>query len=104
LRPQTVTVRITFRESDRITPAQLALAQAIAAVASDLSLAAEPDRLQVVQLWVAHAADVAALAAGGRMVDDSHAPDRWTIASPDNHGVDIAGWADDHDGWASVSG
>ena len=36
----------------------------------------------------------AAIAAGGRMVDDSHAPQWWTIASPDNHGVDIAGWTD----------
>jgi 4a-hydroxytetrahydrobiopterin dehydratase len=36
----------------------------------------------------------AALAAGGRMADDSHAPEWWTIASPDNHGVDIAGWTD----------
>lgn len=36
----------------------------------------------------------AAIAAGGRIVDDSHAPQWWTIASPDNHGVDIAGWAD----------
>jgi 4a-hydroxytetrahydrobiopterin dehydratase len=36
----------------------------------------------------------AALAAGGRLVDDSHAPAWWTIASPDNHGVDIASWLD----------
>ncbi|KRA24754.1 hypothetical protein ASD65_10220 [Microbacterium sp. Root61] len=36
----------------------------------------------------------AAIAAGGRIVDDSQAPSWWTIASPDNHGVDIAGWAD----------
>ena len=36
----------------------------------------------------------AAIAAGGRIVDDSAAPKWWTIASPDNHGVDIAGWAD----------
>ena len=36
----------------------------------------------------------AALAAGGRMADDSHAPDYWTLASPDNHGVDIAAWTD----------
>lgn len=36
----------------------------------------------------------AALAAGGRLVDDSHAPRWWTIASPDNHGVDIATWPD----------
>lgn len=33
-------------------------------------------------------------AAGGRLVDDSHAPAWWTPASPDNHGVDIASWTD----------
>jgi pterin-4a-carbinolamine dehydratase len=36
----------------------------------------------------------AALAAGGRLVDDTHAPMWWTMASPDNHGVDIAAWTD----------
>ena len=36
----------------------------------------------------------AALAAGGRLVDDSHAPAWWSLASPDNHGVDIASWPD----------
>jgi 4a-hydroxytetrahydrobiopterin dehydratase len=36
----------------------------------------------------------AALAAGGRLVDDSHAPAWWSLASPDNHGVDIASWTD----------
>ncbi|HWT33179.1 MAG TPA: VOC family protein [Microbacterium sp.] len=36
----------------------------------------------------------AAIAAGGRLVDDSHAPRWWTLASPDNHGVDIAAWPD----------
>lgn len=40
----------------------------------------------------------AALAAGGRLVDDSHAPDWWSLASPDNHGIDIAAWTDDWDG------
>jgi pterin-4a-carbinolamine dehydratase len=39
----------------------------------------------------------AALAAGGRIADDSHAPAWWTLASPDNHGVDIAGWPDTED-------
>lgn len=39
----------------------------------------------------------AALAAGGRLVDDSHAPDWWSLASPDNHGVDIAGWTDSYE-------
>lgn len=36
----------------------------------------------------------AALAAGGRLVDDTHAPAWWSLASPDNHGVDIASWTD----------
>ncbi|ANJ28338.1 VOC family protein [Agromyces aureus] len=36
----------------------------------------------------------AALAVGGRLVDDSHAPDWWSLASPENHGVDIAAWPD----------
>ncbi|MBD7956403.1 VOC family protein [Microbacterium sp. Sa4CUA7] len=36
----------------------------------------------------------AALAAGGRLVDDSNAPAWWSLASPDNHGVDIASWTD----------
>jgi 4a-hydroxytetrahydrobiopterin dehydratase len=39
----------------------------------------------------------AALAAGGRLVDDSHAPAWWSLASPDNHGVDIASWTDTYD-------
>lgn len=39
----------------------------------------------------------AALAAGGRIADDSHAPGYWTLASPDNHGVDIAAWPDFED-------
>lgn len=37
----------------------------------------------------------AALDAGGRMADDSHAPEWWSLASPDNHGVDLAAWTDD---------
>jgi pterin-4a-carbinolamine dehydratase len=39
----------------------------------------------------------AALAAGGRLVDDSHAPAWWSLASPENHGVDIASWTDTYD-------
>jgi 4a-hydroxytetrahydrobiopterin dehydratase len=39
----------------------------------------------------------AALAAGGRLVDDSKAPAWWSLASPDNHGVDIASWTDTYD-------
>jgi 4a-hydroxytetrahydrobiopterin dehydratase len=39
----------------------------------------------------------AALAAGGRLADDSYAPKWWSLASPDNHGVDIASWTDTSD-------
>lgn len=39
----------------------------------------------------------AAIAAGGRLVDDSAAPAYWSLASPDNHGIDIAAWTDTHD-------
>ena len=39
----------------------------------------------------------AALAVGGRLADDSHAPDWWTLASPENHGVDISAWTDTTD-------
>nr|WP_246367274.1 VOC family protein [Microbacterium marinum] len=39
----------------------------------------------------------AAIAAGGRLVDDANAPAWWTLASPDNHGVDIASWTDTYE-------
>ena len=35
----------------------------------------------------------AMLAAGGRLAGRSSAPDWWTLASPDNHGIDIAATA-----------
>lgn len=39
----------------------------------------------------------AALAAGGRLADDSYAPAWWSLASPDNHGLDIASWTDTYE-------
>jgi hypothetical protein len=39
----------------------------------------------------------ATLAKGGRLADDSHVPAWWTLASPDNHGIDLAAWTDDSD-------
>lgn len=39
----------------------------------------------------------AAIDAGGRLVDDANAPAYWSLASPDNHGVDIASWTDTFD-------
>jgi len=46
----------------------------------------------------AEARVAAAIAAGGRLVDESHAPYWWTLASPENHGVDVAAWPDFEDG------
>ena len=46
----------------------------------------------------AEARVAAAVAAGGRVADDTHAPHWWTLASPENHGVDIAAWPDFEDG------
>lgn len=45
----------------------------------------------------AQARVAAAVAAGGRVVDDSHAPQWWILASPENHGLDIAAWPDTED-------
>jgi len=54
-----------------------------------------------VAIWVPHeqaqARIAAALAAGGRLVDDSRAPAWWTIASPENRGIDIAAWTDTYE-------
>ena len=38
-------------------------------------------------------ARIAAIARGGRrMADDSYAPEWWTLADTENHGVDITTW------------
>jgi len=42
----------------------------------------------------AEARVAAALQAGGRLADETHAPLWWTLASPENHKVDIAAWPD----------
>jgi len=39
-----------------------------------------------------HARIDAAVAAGGRIADDSSAPYLWALADPENHGVDITTW------------
>lgn len=39
----------------------------------------------------------AALAAGGRIVSDAHAPAWWTLADPEGNEVDVAPWRDDSD-------
>lgn len=45
----------------------------------------------------AEARVAAALEAGGRLADGTNAPHWWTIASPENHGIDIAAWPDFED-------
>ena len=45
----------------------------------------------------AEAGVAAALEAGGRLADGTHVPHWWTLASPENHGVDIATWPDFED-------
>jgi hypothetical protein len=45
----------------------------------------------------AEARVAAALEAGGRLADGMHVPHWWTLASPENHGVDIAAWPDFED-------
>ena len=36
----------------------------------------------------------AAVAAGGRIVNDAHAPGWWTLADPEGNEVDVAPWPD----------
>jgi 4a-hydroxytetrahydrobiopterin dehydratase len=43
---------------------------------------------------VAEARIAAALAAGGRIVNDEHAPHWWTLADPEGNEVDVAPWPD----------
>ena len=45
----------------------------------------------------AEARVAAALEAGGRLADDTYVRQWWTLASPENHGVDIAAWPDFED-------
>jgi 4a-hydroxytetrahydrobiopterin dehydratase len=42
----------------------------------------------------AHARIQAAVAAGGRIVNDAHAPGWWTLADPEGNEVDVAPWPD----------
>ena len=36
----------------------------------------------------------AAIDAGGRIVNDTHAPEWWTLADPEGNEVDVAPWPD----------
>ena len=59
--------------------------------------APRPQRNRIhIDVWVAHdqaeARVVAALAAGGRLVTDEHAPAWWTLADAEGNEVDVATW------------
>ena len=45
----------------------------------------------------AEARIAAALAAGGHIVNDAHAPRWWTLADAEGNEVDVAPWRDDSD-------
>jgi 4a-hydroxytetrahydrobiopterin dehydratase len=59
--------------------------------------APRPQRNRVhIDVWVPHdqaeARVAAAIAAGGRLVTDEHAPSWWTLADPEGSEVDLATW------------
>ena len=63
--------------------------------------APRPQRNRVhIDVWVPHdqaeARVAAAIAAGGRLVTDEHAPGWWTLADAEGNEVDVATWMD-HD-------
>ena len=156
LRYSGVTVRVWTYDIHELSALDLSLAQQISAAARRLGIAADPSRVQSVQIaidalvipkvmpfWRAvlgytqlsdedivdplwHSPNVwfqqmdaprtqrnrfhidvslprdqaepriaAALAAGGHLVSDAHAPDWWTLADPEGNEVDIAPWSDD---------
>lgn len=158
VRPEAVVVSVPDRDFQGIPAGAPAFAAEVSRAAAERGLAADPSRVQAIQLYVAQhsGADVrpfflaalgyeplgdgdavdplrrgpqlamnpisgdaagrgrthldvfvpadqrqvrvdAALAAQGRLADDSRAPMWSTLASPDNHGVDIAGWPDARD-------
>jgi 4a-hydroxytetrahydrobiopterin dehydratase len=61
--------------------------------------APRPQRNRIhIDVWVPHdqaeARVKAAIAAGGRLVTDEHAPGWWTLADPEGNEVDVATWVD----------
>jgi 4a-hydroxytetrahydrobiopterin dehydratase len=105
LRHQGVTMRLITITPDRFGLSQrdVELARQISAVARELSALADPSVVQTVQVsvdalvsaevmpfWRAEARIAAALAAGGRLVSDEHAPAWWTLADAEGNEADVA--------------
>ncbi|MHC2998423.1 VOC family protein [Microbacterium sp. HJ5] len=83
-----------FGESDAVDPLRCGPQLAFNPISGDAPSRGRTHFDVFVPADQAEARVAAALAAGGRLVDDSHAPAWWSLASPDNHGVDIASWTD----------
>lgn len=86
-----------FGDTDAIDPLRCAPQLAFNPITGDKPLRGRTHLDVFVPADQAPARVEAALAAGGRMVDDAYAPMWWSLASPDNHGVDIASWTDTYD-------
>lgn len=83
-----------FGDTDAVDPLRCGPQLAFNPIAGDVPARGRTHLDVFVPADQARARVEAALAAGGRLADDSHAPDWWSLASPDNHGVDIAAWTD----------
>jgi 4a-hydroxytetrahydrobiopterin dehydratase len=83
-----------FGDTDAIDPLRCGPQLAFNPIAGDIPARGRTHLDVFVPADQAQARVNAALAAGGRLADDSHAPDWWSLASPDNHGVDVASWTD----------
>jgi hypothetical protein len=86
-----------FGDSDAIDPLRCGPQLAFNPITGDIPSRGRTHLDVFVPADQAQARVDAALAAGGRLVDDSYAPAFWSLASPDNHGVDIASWTDTSD-------
>ncbi|HEX6954208.1 MAG TPA: VOC family protein [Agromyces sp.] len=86
-----------FGETDAVDPLRCGPQLAFNPIAGDAPARGRTHFDVFVPADEARARVEAAIAAGGRLADDSHAPAWWSLASPDNHGVDIASWTDTDD-------
>lgn len=85
---------VPFGETDALDPLRIGPRLAFNPIAPDVPGRGRTHFDVFLPADQARARVEAAIAAGGRLVDDSNAPIFWSLASPDNHGVDIAGWTD----------
>jgi 4a-hydroxytetrahydrobiopterin dehydratase len=107
LRPAGVFVQLRTPEARwGLSERDLELARSISAAARGAGAEADPSAVQYAQLTIDVLAvppvmafwrailgyDEAAVAAGGRVIFDKHAPTWWTLADPEGNEVDVATW------------